>query len=99
MEVNLLARRTHYGSTRQALRASAEESSGRPPIFFRGHCHHKALMKMGDEEQVLKKPGLDCEVLDSGCCGMAGAFGFEKGEHYEVSMQCGERVLLPWARS
>lgn len=56
-------------------------------------------MKMGDEEQVLKKPGLDCEVLDSGCCGMAGAFGFEKGEHYEVSMQCGERVLLPWARS
>ncbi len=42
-----------------------------------GHCHHKALVKMDGEESVLKKLGLDCEVLDSGCCGMAGSFGFE----------------------
>ena len=41
--------------------------------------------------------GLDVELLDSGCCGMAGSWGFEAG-HYEVSMACGERALLPKVR-
>ncbi len=63
-----------------------------------GHCHHKAIMGMGAEEAVLKKLGLDFEILDSGCCGMAGAFGFEK-DHYDVSIKCGERVLLPAVRN
>ncbi len=63
-----------------------------------GHCHHKAIMKMDDEEDVLRKMELDFEGLDSGCCGMAGAFGFEKGDHYDVSIACGERVLLPAVR-
>lgn len=63
-----------------------------------GHCQHKATMRMTDEEKVLSKLGLDYEVLDSGCCGMAGAFGFEK-EKYDVSIKCGERVLLPAVRS
>jgi FAD/FMN-containing dehydrogenase/Fe-S oxidoreductase len=63
-----------------------------------GHCHHKAIMSMGDEEKVLKKLGLDFEVLDSGCCGMAGSFGFEPGDHYDVSVKVGERVLLPAVR-
>jgi Fe-S oxidoreductase len=62
-----------------------------------GHCHHKAVMKMTDEEAVLKKLGLEFSVLDSGCCGMAGSFGFEK-EHYEVSQAVGELVLLPAVR-
>ncbi len=62
-----------------------------------GHCHHKAIMKMTAEEKVLKRLGLDYEVLDSGCCGMAGAFGFEQ-DHYDVSIACGERVLLPKVR-
>ena len=62
-----------------------------------GHCHHKAIMKMHDEQSVLKKLGLDFDILDSGCCGMAGAFGFEK-EHYDVSIKVGERVLLPAVR-
>jgi len=62
-----------------------------------GHCHQKALMKMTAEERVFKRMELDYELLDSGCCGMAGAFGFEKA-HYEVSLQCGERVLLPRVR-
>jgi Fe-S oxidoreductase len=62
-----------------------------------GHCHHKAIMKMDDEETVLSKLGLDFEVLDSGCCGMAGAFGFEKN-HYDVSIKVGERVLIPAVR-
>ena len=63
-----------------------------------GHCHHKAIMKMKDEEALLSKLGLDFQTLDSGCCGMAGAFGFEK-DHYDVSIKVGERVLLPAVRS
>ena len=55
-------------------------------------------MRMEAEEAVLKKLGLDFEVLDSGCCGMAGIFGFEKA-HYDVSIKCGERVLLPAVRN
>ena len=42
---------------------------------------------------------LDYELLDSGCCGMAGSWGYEKGEHYDVSMKAGERVLLPAVRN
>ncbi|WP_437716997.1 FAD-linked oxidase C-terminal domain-containing protein [Sorangium sp. So ce448] len=64
-----------------------------------GHCHHKAILEMGGERDVLRGMGLDVELLDSGCCGMAGAFGFEKGAKYEVSIRCGERVLLPAVRS
>lgn len=63
-----------------------------------GHCHHKSTLKFEQEESVLKKMGLDYKILDSGCCGMAGAFGYER-EHYEVGIQCGERVLLPAIRN
>jgi hypothetical protein len=52
---------------------------------------------MRDEQMVLQKMGLDFQLLDSGCCGMAGAFGFEK-DHYDVSLKVGERVLLPAVR-
>ena len=62
-----------------------------------GHCHHKSTLGFGDERKVLDRVGLDYRVLDSGCCGMAGAFGFE-AEHYDVSLQIGERVLLPAVR-
>jgi Fe-S oxidoreductase len=62
-----------------------------------GHCHDKAVMKMDGSTEFLKHLGLQFQVLDSGCCGMAGSFGFEK-EHYEVSVRCGERVLLPSVR-
>jgi Fe-S oxidoreductase len=70
----------------------------RRKALVHGHCHQKAIMRIGADEVVLKKLGLDFEILDSGCCGMAGAFGFEK-EHYDVSIKCGERVLLPAVRS
>ena len=69
----------------------------RRPAVVHGHCHHKAVLKMDDEVSVMKKLGLDFNLLDSGCCGMAGSFGFEK-EKYEVSMKCAERVLLPAVR-
>jgi Fe-S oxidoreductase len=52
---------------------------------------------MDDEEKVLTRLGIDYEILDSGCCGMAGAFGVEK-EHYGISMKAGERVQLPRVR-
>jgi len=65
--------------------------------IVQGHCHHKAIMKFEPEEYVLRRLGLDFEHLDSGCCGMAGAFGFEK-KHYDISMRIGERVLLPRVR-
>ena len=66
--------------------------------LVQGHCHQRAVMKFTDEEAVLSEMGVRFESLDSGCCGMAGAFGFERGEHYEVSIKCGERVLLPRVR-
>jgi FAD/FMN-containing dehydrogenase/Fe-S oxidoreductase len=67
-------------------------------IVLHGHCHHKSLMKMNDEFAILNATGAQVELLDAGCCGMAGPFGFEK-EKYEVSQTLGERVLLPAVRS
>jgi Fe-S oxidoreductase len=65
--------------------------------LVQAHCHHSSVLHFNDEETVLKKMGLDVEHPDSGCCGMAGAFGFEK-DKYDVSMRIGERVLLPKVR-
>ncbi len=69
----------------------------RRKALVHGHCHHQHVMKFKDENSVLTKLGLDYELLDSGCCGMAGSFGFE-AEHYDVSVAVGERVLLPKVR-
>jgi Fe-S oxidoreductase len=63
-----------------------------------GHCHHKALFGMKAEQKLLGAMGLDAEVLDSGCCGLAGSFGYE-ADHYDVSIKIGERVLLPRIRA
>jgi Fe-S oxidoreductase len=65
--------------------------------LIHGHCHHKALMKMTDEESVLTKMGIDWSAPAPGCCGMAGSFGFD-AEKYEVSMAIGELELLPAVR-
>ncbi len=67
-------------------------------LLLHGHCHHKAIMKMTDEETLLRKTGADIKTLDAGCCGMAGPFGFAK-EKYAVSQAIGERVLLPAVRA
>jgi FAD/FMN-containing dehydrogenase/Fe-S oxidoreductase len=61
------------------------------------HCHHEHVMKFDAENAVLQKIGLDYELLDSGCCGMAGSFGFESS-HFDISRAIGERVLLPAVR-
>jgi len=65
--------------------------------LIHGHCHHKSLMKMTDEESVLTKMGIDWNAPAPGCCGMVGSFGFE-AEHYDISCQIGERMLLPAVR-
>jgi FAD/FMN-containing dehydrogenase/Fe-S oxidoreductase len=65
--------------------------------LLHGHCHHKAIMKTVCEVELLKEMGLDFENPATGCCGMAGAFGFER-DHYELSVACGERLLLPEVR-
>ena len=62
-----------------------------------GHCHHKSIMKMTAEEAVLRRMGIDFTVPAQGCCGMAGAFGFEK-EKYDISKAIGELELLPAVR-
>jgi FAD/FMN-containing dehydrogenase/Fe-S oxidoreductase len=66
-------------------------------IIVHGHCHHRATMNMDDEMAILRRTGAEVKLLDSGCCGMAGPFGFEK-DKYEVSQKLGERVLLPAVR-
>jgi FAD/FMN-containing dehydrogenase/Fe-S oxidoreductase len=71
-----------------------------PPMLARqalihGHCHQKAIMGMDPEKELFRKLQLDFEIIDSGCCGMAGSFGYEAGKHYEVSVAAGELVLLP----
>ena len=61
------------------------------------HCHHQAVMGFDADRWLLERIGLDFEVLDSGCCGMAGSFGFER-EHHDISVRIGERALLPAVR-
>ena len=63
-----------------------------------GHCHQKALMKMAHAESLLRKMGIDLSVPDTGCCGMAGPFGFD-AEKFEVAQAIGEMVLLPAVRA
>jgi Fe-S oxidoreductase len=66
--------------------------------IVQGHCHHQAVMHMDADRAVLERIGVDAELLDSGCCGLAGNFGFERG-HHDVSIACAERVLLPAVRA
>jgi Fe-S oxidoreductase len=81
-----------------------------PPLhrkaLLHGHCHHKSLDRLYDKEygelfnekDLLKHMGVEFDEPATGCCGMAGAFGFERGDHYEVGVRAGERVLLPAVR-
>lgn len=70
----------------------------RKKALIHRHCHHQAIMHFEEEKKLLDKLEIDYEILDSGCCGMAGSFGYEKGDRYEVSVKAGERVLLPRVR-
>ncbi len=63
-------------------------------ILFHGHCHQKALVGTEPSKAMFSLLGYEVEVVDSGCCGMAGSFGYEK-EHYEISIAMAERRLVP----
>jgi FAD/FMN-containing dehydrogenase/Fe-S oxidoreductase len=62
-----------------------------------GHCHHRATGGLESEQELLGAMGLDVQPVSGGCCGLAGAWGFEAA-HYDVSMACGEQALLPAVR-
>ncbi len=67
--------------------------------LLHGHCHRKSVEGIDRERALLERLGLEVEAPATGCCGMAGSFGFERGEKYRVSIACGERVLLPAVRA
>ena len=68
-------------------------------VLFHGHCHQKSLVGTAPSLTALRlPPGYEVELINSGCCGMAGSFGYEK-EHYAVSMTIGEQSLFPALRS
>ncbi|CAM5319647.1 FAD-binding protein OS=Streptomyces rimosus subsp. rimosus (strain ATCC / DSM 40260/ JCM 4667 / NRRL 2234) OX=1265868 GN=SRIM_038285 PE=4 SV=1 [Streptomyces rimosus subsp. rimosus] len=61
------------------------------------HCHQHAVMKTDPDRELMRRAGIDADVLDEGCCGLAGNFGFEK-DHYDVSMAVAEQGVLPAVR-
>ena len=64
-------------------------------VLFHAHCHQKSLVGTASSLRALRMPpGYQVELINSGCCGMAGSFGFEK-EHYDISMKIGEQALFP----
>ncbi len=67
-------------------------------ILLHAHCHHRATFGLADELTLLRRTGAHVDLLDSGCCGMAGPFGFE-ADKYEISQTLGNRVLLPAVRA
>src|SRR5207302_3895601 len=79
----------------RAERASLPLSPRLQECVLHGHCHQKALVGSGGSAALLRLvPGLQVDVLDAGCCGMAGSFGFEK-EHYDLSVKIANLQLLP----
>ncbi|MEE2034566.1 FAD-binding and (Fe-S)-binding domain-containing protein, partial [Rhodococcus chondri] len=62
------------------------------------HCHQHAVLKYAADHDILESAGVDVDILDAGCCGLAGNFGFERG-HYDVSVACAEDKLLPTVRA
>jgi FAD/FMN-containing dehydrogenase/Fe-S oxidoreductase len=67
--------------------------------LMHGHCHQEAVIGVAGEEQMLERTGVRLERVKSGCCGLAGSFGYQAGDPYEVSVAAGERVLLPAVRA
>jgi FAD/FMN-containing dehydrogenase/Fe-S oxidoreductase len=80
------------------VREGFEPPRQKGEAIIQGHCHHHSVMGMDADRTLLGGLGLDFKVLDAGCCGMAGAFGFE-AEHYEVSLAVAGQGLLPAIRA
>jgi Fe-S oxidoreductase len=67
--------------------------------LMHGHCHHEAVIGVDGERRMLKRTGIRLDGLKAGCCGLAGSFGYQAGDLYEVSLAAGERVLFPAVRA
>ncbi|MGH3326498.1 MAG: FAD-binding and (Fe-S)-binding domain-containing protein [Streptomycetales bacterium] len=76
----------------------AARGKARGKALVQVHCHQYAEMGFDADRSTLEATGVEAEVLDSGCCGLAGNFGFERG-HYDVSVACAEQALLPAVRA
>ncbi len=90
----------HTYTLGQLLRAKASE--WKPPrhggsAIVQQHCHQHAVFRYKDECDLLAGAGVAANLLDAGCCGLAGNFGFERG-HYDVSVACAEDKMLPAIR-
>jgi FAD/FMN-containing dehydrogenase/Fe-S oxidoreductase len=99
-DARLLARRTRTLAevlTEAGWRPPARTVLGRRTAIAQVHCHQHAIMGFDPDAELLKACGVEVDVLDSGCCGLAGNFGFEAG-HYEVSVACAEHGLWPAVR-
>ena len=89
-----LAKEIENGNVDKTLFTSEKKT-----LKIHGHCHQKALSSTNASFQILNLPeNYTVTILNSGCCGMAGSFGYEK-EHYKVSMQVGEDTLFPKVRN
>jgi Fe-S oxidoreductase len=91
-----LARQTYH------LAEFLQQEGYEPPplhrqVVLHEHCHQHATGGIDPDKKLLEAMGVEIEVPESGCCGMAGAWGYERS-HYDVSIACGERVLLPKVR-
>ena len=78
----------------KAGRIALKPNAGGKKGMLHGHCHQKALVGTAPTIAMLKAAGYEVTEVDSGCCGMAGSFGFEK-EHYDLSLKIGNRRLAP----
>ncbi|QIS22087.1 FAD-binding and (Fe-S)-binding domain-containing protein [Nocardia terpenica] len=91
------------GQTRTLAELLADRAPDWTPPAIEGaalvqpHCHHHAILRYDRDRDLLSATGADIDVLDAGCCGLAGNFGFEQG-HYEVSVACAEDRLMPAVR-
>jgi FAD/FMN-containing dehydrogenase/Fe-S oxidoreductase len=100
-DARLLAKRTRTLAeilTEAGWHAPAPPVVGRRSAIAQVHCHQHAIMGFDADTKLLKDCGVEVDVLDSGCCGLAGDFGFERG-HYEVSVACAEHGLWPSVRN
>ncbi len=75
-----------------------ELSPTKDKVYIHGHCHAKSLIGNSAIQNILERAGFKPIVLDTGCCGMAGSFGYEK-DHYDISMDIGEQRLFPVLRN
>jgi Fe-S oxidoreductase len=78
----------------KAGRFAFDARGGGKKVLLHGHCHQKSLVGTAPTIAMLKAAGYEASEVDSGCCGMAGSFGFEK-EHYDLSTKIGNRRLAP----